>query len=337
MEDIRRWLPVAAIAPLAWGSTYFVTREFLPAAPLWGAAIRALPAGLLLLALVRRMPSGSWWWKAFVLGTLNVGAFFVLVYAAAQLLPTSIASTIMATSPVALALIAWLLVHERPNTLRLFGAVVGIGGVGLLLLGERMPLNWAGIVASVTAMVMSSFGFILGKRWNGEVGALASTAWQLTAGGLLLVPVAMFVEGAPPALDARAAAAYAYVTLVATALAYVTWFAALTHLRGDAIGLVGLLNPVAGVLLGVFLAGDTLGPRQLVGLALVLLGIAAPLVHRRATRADQPKALIHYPRSPAIANVSLESDGGGGRWHRRVESGAPEPSPPVPRRSSRRP
>ena len=114
VETNRRWLAVATIAPIAWGSTYFVTREWLPDAPVWGAAIRALPAGLVLLTLVRRLPRGSWWWKSAVLGTLNVGAFFVLVYAAAQLLPTSIAATIMATSSVAIALAAWAIL-QRPK------------------------------------------------------------------------------------------------------------------------------------------------------------------------------------------------------------------------------
>jgi probable blue pigment (indigoidine) exporter len=298
MEDIRRWLPIAAVAPIAWGSTYFVTREFLPDAPLWGAAIRALPAGLILLALVRRLPHGSWWWKSVVLGILNVGAFFVLVYAAAQLLPASIASTIMAFSPVTLALVAWLLVQERPNAIRLAGGAVGVIGVALMLLGGATRLSWTGVVASVTAMLMSSFGFILAKRWNKDVDVMASTAWQLTAGGLMLLPVAALFEGAPPAVDGTTLTAYAYLTLVATALAYVTWFTALKHLRGDAVGLVGLLNPVTGVLLGVLVAGDVLGPRQWAGLALVLVGIAAPLAFRRRQPATPAPMLqpIEAPR-----------------------------------------
>jgi probable blue pigment (indigoidine) exporter len=298
MEDIRRWLPIAAIAPIAWGSTYFITRELLPPDPLWGAAIRALPAGLVLLALVRRMPRGAWWWKSAVLGILNVGAFFVLVYAAAQLLPTSLASTIMASSPVALALIAWLIVGERPSGVRLAGAVVGTGGVCLMLLGGRVPVSGAGVAASVAAMLMSSFGFILGKRWNDEVGLLASTAWQLTAGGLMLLPAAALIEGPPPAIDGRALAGYTYVTIIATAVAYLAWFAALRHLRGDAVGLAGLLNPVTGVLLGILLAGDSLGPRQLLGLALVLCGVAVPLFpSRRRRNPQETRADIVWERS----------------------------------------
>ena len=277
MESNRRWLAVAMIAPIAWGSTYFVTREWLPDAPVWGAAIRALPAGLVLLALVRRLPRGSWWWKSAVLGTLNVGAFFVLVYAAAQLLPTSIASTIMATSSVAIAVAAWAILRERPGILRMLGAFVGIGGVALMLLGTATSVDPRGVIASIAAMAMSSVGFILAKRWNGEVGILPSTAWQLVFGGLALIPFAIVVEGPPPVVDGAGLAAYGYLTLVATALANVAWFAALKHLPSGTVGLIGLLNPVTGVLLGVLVAGEILEGRQLAGLALVLLGIAAPL------------------------------------------------------------
>jgi len=84
-------LAVTAVAPIAWGANYVVTRQLLPVdAPLWGSAFRALPAGLLLLAVARSLPRGVWWWRSAVLGTLNVGAFFLLVYVAAQLLPSSV-------------------------------------------------------------------------------------------------------------------------------------------------------------------------------------------------------------------------------------------------------
>ncbi|MDQ7880198.1 hypothetical protein Q9R08_19565 [Microbacterium sp. QXD-8] len=71
MEDKRwTWILVTAIAPIAWGSGYVVTRNLLPVeAPLWGGVLRALPAGLIVLLLARRLPRGSWWWRSLVLGT----------------------------------------------------------------------------------------------------------------------------------------------------------------------------------------------------------------------------------------------------------------------------
>ena len=276
MEATLRWTLITALAPVAWGSNYYVTREFLPPdAALWGAAIRALPAGLLLLGISRRLPRGAWWWRSAVLGAMNVGAFFALIYVAAQSLPTSVAATIMAASPVALMLMAWALVSERPRLVPVAGAAVGMAGVAIMLLGGGGSVDPLGVAASVTAMVMSAAGYVLARRWSAGVDLLASTSWQLIAGGLLLLVPAVFFDGAPPPLDAGAALGFAYVTVVATAIAFAAWFGGLRHLPASTVGLVGLLNPVTGVLLGTLLAGDVLTWRQLLGIGLVLGGILA--------------------------------------------------------------
>ncbi|GAA4533683.1 DMT family transporter [Amycolatopsis samaneae] len=287
MEGTLRWILITAVAPVAWGTNYFVTHEHLPAGvPLYGAVIRALPAGLLLLAVRRRLPRGAWWWKSLILGALNTSAFFTLIYLAAQRLPTSLASMIMATSPVVLMLLAWLLVAERPTVLALAGAAVGITGACLMLLTAAVQVDALGVAASVGAMALSSLGYILAKRWAGEVDVLASTSWQLIAGSVLLIPPAIVVEGAPPALDGDMLLGFGYVTVVATALAFSAWFTGLKHLPAASVGLIGLLNPVTGVLLGTLLAGDTLATQQLFGIALVLTGLllGQPLTRRMLRR-----------------------------------------------------
>ncbi|MFD4870029.1 EamA family transporter [Streptomyces sp. NPDC058412] len=298
MEDNLRWSLVTAMAPVAWGTTYFVTREFLPVGhPLYGGVIRALPAGLLLLAAGRRPPSGSWWWRAPLLGVLNMGGFFALVYLAAQRLPTSVASTVMATAPLVMMLFAWALLAERPGLRHLAGAGVGVGGVCLMLLTPGAPLDLLGVLASAAAMGMASLGYVLAKRWGAGVDVLSSTAWQLLGGGLLLLPLAVAVEGAPPRLDGSALAGFGYVTVVATAVAFAAWFAGLRHLPAGTVGLLGLLNPVTGVLLGTAVSGESLGPLQLCGLALALTGV---LLGRPTAPRPQPEA----PGTP-----------GGGRAH----------------------
>ncbi|MFJ4686916.1 DMT family transporter [Streptomyces sp. NPDC091377] len=278
MEDnaqgAARWVALTAIAPVAWGTNYYVTHAYLPAdSPLYGAALRALPAGLVLLAIARKLPRGAWWWRSAVLGLLNMSVFFVLVYAASQLLPTSVASTVMAVSPLAMMLVAWPLVAERPRGAHLAGAAIGLAGVCLMLLTGGEGVSVPGVLASAAAMLVSSFGYILAKRWSAGTDILASTAWQLTAGGVFLLPVAALVEGAPPRLPAPTLLAFAYVAVIATALAFVVWFAGLRRLPSGTVGLVGLLNPVTGVLLGVAVAGEPFAVQQVCGLALVLAGV----------------------------------------------------------------
>ena len=283
MEGKWRWILVTAIAPIAWGSNYFVTRHFLPPdAPLWGALLRALPAGLILLLLARRLPRGSWWWRSLVLGTLNVGAFFVLIYVVSQRLPSGIASTIMATSAAALLLLAWPLLGERPTRFGVIGAAVGLLGVGVLLFEGGLTVDGWGVIASLAAMVLSSIGFILTKRWGAEVPLVALTSWQLIGGGLVVLPFAVILEDAPPAGEPGALLGYVYVAVIATALAFIAWFAGLRHLPAGTVGLVGLLNPVTGVLLGTLLAGESFGIRQAVGTLLVITGVVVGQRRRSA-------------------------------------------------------
>ena len=304
-----RWVALTAVAPVAWGTNYFVTHEFLPAdRPLYGAALRALPAGLVLLCLCRQRPHGAWWWRAAVLALLNVSTFFVLVYTASQLLPTSVASTVMALSPLTMMLIAWPLVSERPGLAHLAGAAIGLGGVCLMLLTGAAGVSAPGILASVAAMLVSSFGHILAKRWNAGADVLASTAWQLTAGGLFLLPLAAAVEGPPPPLPTPALLAFGYVALIATALAFTVWFTGLRHLPAGTVGLIGLLNPVTGVLLGTAFAGEPLTARQLCGLGLVLAGVVLGRPKRAGRRGNSlplphPAAADEHPaREPSSCN-----------------------------------
>lgn len=288
---------ITAIAPVAWGSTCFVTQAFLPAShPLWGGLLRALPAGLLLLAWTRRLPRGSWWWRAAVLGTLNVGGFFVLIYIASTRLPSSIASSLMSTSALAMLLFAWVLLGSRPRLVSVTGGVVGVVGVVLMTGGDARAIDPFGIAASLGAMTASSVGFVLTTRWGGDIPPVRMAAWQLMAGGALLLPVALLVEGPPPPVSPSSALAFGYAAAVATALAYAAWFTGLKRLSPGVVGIVGLLNPVTGVALGVLLAGEAFGVPQAAGFVLVLAGLGLGLARRpaaaptRGARGSSPAA-----------------------------------------------
>ena len=271
-----RTLLTTAVAPVAWGSTYLVTEQFLPAdRPLFAALVRALPAGLLLLAFKRRLPRGDWWWRAIVLGVLNIGLFFPLIFLAAYHLPGGLAATLQATSPLAVMAMAAGIVNERPGTIRIGAALIGLVGVALLVLQSPGQVDTLGLVGAFGSVLVSALGFVLVKHWQAPVDMLTLVSWQLVVGGLVLLPVALLVEGPPPAVDARAIGGFVWLGLVGTVVAYVCWFHGLSRMAAGAVSLVGLVNPVVGTVLGVLFAGEIFGWVQALGMALVLAGVLA--------------------------------------------------------------
>ncbi|WP_404352795.1 EamA family transporter [Phycicoccus jejuensis] len=291
MEDTAgmRTVLVTAVAPVVWGSTYAVTQLWLPPGrPLFAAVMRILPAGVLLLLWVRRRPRGEWWGRAAVLGTLNHAVFFGLVYVAAYRLPSGLASTLTAVSPLVVMGVAWLVLGERQPWVAVLAAVAGIGGVVVLVSaggGASGSVDPVGVAASVGAVVSASVGFVLVRRWTPRDAVLATTAWQLVAGGLVLVPVALVVEGAPPALDGAAVLALLWLGLVGSVVGYVVWFRGLTRMDAGAVAVVGLLNPVVGTVLGVVLLGEGFGWVQLGAMLVVLGGVLVAQAPVRAAAA----------------------------------------------------
>ncbi len=279
-----RALLLTAIAPLAWGTTYLVTESFLPPdRPLLAATLRALPAGLVLLALRRRLPTGSWWWRSAVLGVLNIGLFFPLLFLGAYQLPGGVASTLQAASPLVVMVLAWLLIRERATPRRLVAGVIGLAGVSLLVLQGGSAVTLLGVVAGLGAVVASGAGFVMIKRWDPPVDLLTLVSWQLVWGGLVLLPVTALVEGPPPSLSATNVAGLVWLGSAGTVLAYCCWFAGLRRIDAGAVSLIGLLNPLVGTVLGVVVAHEAFGSAQAAGGALVLLGVLAGQSFRSST------------------------------------------------------
>jgi probable blue pigment (indigoidine) exporter len=139
---------MAALAPAAWGTTYLVTTQLLPEGrPMLLAAMRALPAGLLLLLLGRKLPKGRWWGRAAVLGMLNIGLFFPLVFVGAYRLPGGVAATIGAIQPLLVAGFSVGVLGVKPGRRAVLAGLVGVAGVGLLVLKAGAKLDGVGIAA----------------------------------------------------------------------------------------------------------------------------------------------------------------------------------------------
>jgi len=105
---------LTALAPAVWGTTYIVTTKLLPPGyPVFGAMMRSLPAGLLALVLARRLPRGAWWGKSLVLGGLNIGAFFPLLFLGAERLPGGVAAAVAGAQPLIVLALGSLVLHDR--------------------------------------------------------------------------------------------------------------------------------------------------------------------------------------------------------------------------------
>lgn len=265
-------LILTALAPAIWGSTYFVTTEFLPQGyPVTLAVLRALPAGLLLLLLVRHLPPPAWLGRVLLLGAFNFAIFWVLLFVAAYRLPGGVAATLGAMQPLIVLLLARLALGSPIRALSVLAALAGLGGVALLVLGPKAALDPLGIAAGLGGAAAMAAGTVFSRKWQPPVPPLTFTAWQLTAGGLLLVPVALVAEPVMPMPDARALGGLLYLGLIGAALTYLLWFRGIARIEPAAISMLGMMSPVTAVLLGWLALGQSLSGMQVLG-ALAVLG-----------------------------------------------------------------
>ncbi|AVG41359.1 EamA family transporter [Achromobacter insolitus] len=289
-------LLLTALAPAIWGSTYVVTTLMLPQDyPLTVAMLRALPAGLLLLLAVRQLPRGIWWLRAFILGALNFSVFWALLFVAAYRLPGGVAATLGAIQPLVVILLARSLLGTPVRGLSVLAALGGLGGVALLVLTPKAALDPAGIAAGLTSAASMALGTVLSRRWQPPVSALTFTSWQLTAGGILLVPLALTAEPALPPLTVLNVTGIAYLGLIGAALTYVLWFRGVARLEPAVVSSLGFLSPITAVLLGWGLLGQHLSAAQIAGMAIVVASVwLSQRVQRPASPAPAARA-----KSPA--------------------------------------
>ncbi|HVW53920.1 MAG TPA: EamA family transporter [Trinickia sp.] len=262
---------LTAIAPMVWGSTYIVTTQFLPNfSPMTVAMLRALPAGLLLLLIVRQLPRGIWWWRVFVLGALNISIFLSMLFVAAYRLPGGVAGTVAAVQPLFAVFLARLLLSSAIRPLSIYAALLGIAGVALLVLTPRAALDSIGIAAGLAGAASMAVGNILTRKWQPPVSLLTFTAWQLTAGGILLVPVVLAFAPTLPAPTAINLAALAWLGLIGAALTYVLWFRGIARLDATVVSPLLFISPLTAVTLGWTFLDQTLSPIQIAGVGFVI-------------------------------------------------------------------
>jgi probable blue pigment (indigoidine) exporter len=157
--------------------------------------------------------------------------------------------------------------------LAVLAGLAGMAGVGLLVLTSTVGLDSMGIAAGLAGAVSMAFGTVLTRRWAPPVSNLTFTAWQLTAGGILLVPFALYLEPALPAPSIANIAGIAYLGLIGAAFIYLLWFRGLSRIEPSAVSSLGFLSPLVATLLGWLALGQSLAPAQIAGLVMVLASV----------------------------------------------------------------
>ena len=286
------------LAPITWGTTYVAVTELLPAGrPLLVATVRVVPAGLALLAIgtltSRWRPRGAEWWRTGAMAACNFGIFFPLLVVAVYRLPGGVAAAMGGLQPLLVVLLSALVTGGRPRTVDVAVGFVAALGVGLVVLRPGAGIDPVGLLAAAGANLSFAIGVVLTKRFPAPANRLAATGWQLLLAGALLVPLTVWMEGAPPALSGRNVAGFAYLSLVGTALAFVLWFNGIRRLPAAAPPLLGLAAPVTGAVLGWVVLGQALSPVQLTGFVVTLAAIAYGATLRTAR---PPRALATLRR-----------------------------------------
>ncbi|WP_298374326.1 DMT family transporter [Azospirillum sp.] len=303
---------LVALSVLWGGSFFFVGVAVKALPPLTIVSLRvvlaAVALGVLMRALGMRMPRGGSLWAAFFgMGVLNNLIPFCLIVWGQTQIASGVASILNATTPLFAVVVAHLLTDDEKMTgNRLFGVLLGCGGVVVLVGASAFDGLGANIWAQC-AVLGAAFSYslagIYGRRFKRlGVSPLATATGQVTASALMLIPVACAVDR-PWMLAMPGAATWGAllgIALLSTALAYVLFFRILASAGATNLMLVTFLIPVSAILLGALFLDERLETRQMMGMGLIACGLAA--IDGR---------LFTALMSARSASVNASSDGSG--------------------------
>ena len=279
---VSRWLPlvVTLLAPISWGTTYIVTTELLPGGqPLTVAALRVLPAGLLLIAVgtvrSRWRPRGRAEWRRHALIALfNFALFFPLLIAATYRMPGALVSAAGGLQPLFVATIAYLLFRRPASKRELLTGIAAAIGVALVVGIGTASFDLIGVLATVAATASFGLSVVLTKRFPAPPDRIAATGWQLGLSALVLVPAAIVTEGFPTISTGAAVLGHSYLSLIATGVAFIFWFSGIQRLPTHVPPLLGLATPLTGTAIGWAFLGEALNTVQIAGFFLTVGAIS---------------------------------------------------------------
>jgi drug/metabolite transporter (DMT)-like permease len=280
---------------LLWSSAFAIAKlAIADCPPLLLLALRFLLAGLIILgaAALHRAPLRVGRRDLLVfalLGVVNQSIYFGIGYLGLQSVSSGLAALIISANPVLTAVLAALFLDEAMTRRKMLGLLMGLGGVAVIvegrLAGGVEPL--AGIGLSIVALLSLVTGTILFKRLAPSGSLWVGNGVQNLVGGLALAPFAFTLEGVGEIVPSwRLLAAFAYLVLLVSVVAFLIWFHLLAAVGATAASAYHFLMPPFGILFGWLLLGEPVAPLDLIGIVPVALGIY--LVTRPARSAVTP-------------------------------------------------
>jgi drug/metabolite transporter (DMT)-like permease len=289
-EDKERGTPSRVLLVLAflainliWGSTYLAIRYAVATIPpLVVAGARHLVAGSVLLGICCKRgfrPKARHWAAGLVLGFF----FFLIAHGtlhwAEQYVDSGLAALVIATEPVWILVIGAMLGQERVNWKNGTGLVFGLVGVAVLTgigFTARGSHAW-GMLAILISSISWSVGVCISPRLKLPEDPMGRAAIPLLCGsGLLLISAALSGEISTVHLQnisLRSTLGLAYLVVFGSLVAFTSYIWLLQHCSPTLVATHTYVNPIIAVLLGWWLAGETVTPRLLVAAGMILAAI----------------------------------------------------------------
>jgi len=274
-----------------WGGSYtFIKLGVATIPPITLIAARTSIAGVLLLLIMQgrglRLPTDAATWRRFVFqAVLNSVIPWTLIAWAERSVDAGLATILNSTSPIfTFFLTLTIAQQEAPGLRKLFGVAVGMAGICLIVgvqafqgLGEQLVAQ----IAIVVATICYAGAAVFGRGFRG-LDPMAPAAGSLLCGAAILVPVSIVVER-PWTLEPSASSILALLGLAvfSTAFAFVIYFRLIQTLGSVGTTAQAYLRVPIGVALGVLLLGESLSATAWIGLACVVIGVAAMTIPAR--------------------------------------------------------
>ena len=273
-----------AITSVGWGFNWPITKHLvsvLPPLTLRGTTgvVGAILLALLALSRGENLRVARELWPRLVLAAfLNVGCWMVLMGFALLWLPASEAALIAYTMPVWASILAWPILGERPNLLRVISLLMAFLGISAILGGNGFEASLSklpGMIMALCGAIGFAVGAVLAKKLPLGLPPIPAAAWQIGVGCLPVSIVGLLVENAHIAgLSHVDWLLLSYSTVIQFCVAYVCWFAALARLPASVAAIGTMAVPVIGVAASAVALHEPLGIGQIAALVFTLAGVA---------------------------------------------------------------